>query len=109
MLYYKDRGTNASVRFEQTAKRKAEEMFKITKSNHAIVTVQPRNLRQTPQCIDHTSAQMRKMCRQPYTQSAQVKPPTCANCNGAHPANFKGCTYKQEPFIMTTQEINISS
>lgn len=86
----------------------AKEIFKISKLDRAIITVEERyKPRGTPQChrcqkYGHTKnyCNFSPIClkcagKHYYTECKKdgSTPPTCANCGENHPANFRGCSY----------------
>lgn len=124
-LYHKDRTPMPVCAVELVANEKAEEIFKINKLEHSIITVESRRpAKHIPQChrCQRTGHTKNYCTLQPrcvkcagnhlYTECSKKKaePPTCANCGGEHPANFKGCIYKQEPTRgRTTRKYNTTT
>lgn len=93
-----------------TKSDEANEIYKLEKLFHSIVSVEPRRKsRDIPQCTrcqryGHTKnyCQLEPRCvkckgNHLYTQclKSSDEPPVCVNCTEQHSANYKGCSYYQ--------------
>lgn len=56
----------------------------------------------TPRCVKCTEQppHATKDCK----KKDKVKPAKCVNCDGEHPANYRGCTYLKKPINRTSQK-----
>lgn len=85
-----------------------QSIFELERFKHAIIEVEPRKKsKEIPQCINcqrfgHTKNYCKLdprcvKCREYHHFSKCTKtanaPPLCVNCDGEHPANYRGCPY----------------
>lgn len=111
-LYYKDKTPMPVCIVDLQATEKATEIFKINKLGNSIIKIEPRKItKDIPQChrcqrLGHTKNYCKLeprciKCAGNHLSTECLKgrnePPTCANCQEEHPANYRGCKAFQEP------------
>ncbi|KAK5650639.1 hypothetical protein RI129_001668 [Pyrocoelia pectoralis] len=87
-LYNKSQYPIPVCAVDLTKTEEANQIFAITKILHCIINVEPRRKSpDIPQCSRCQSYDC--------TKTPQQKP-QCVNCDGEHPANYRGCPYFQK-------------
>lgn len=96
-----------------------DNIYKITKIIHNVVEISPlKGGKLVPQCkncqeFSHTRNHCNKKprcvkCGKDHItaecQKPEKTPATCANCNGAHPANYRGCTVAKEAQMLRKKQ-----
>lgn len=109
-LYNKAKYPIPVCAIELTKNDQANKIFSLTKLNYSIISVEPRRkspdipqcsrcqlfghtknyCKLTPRCVKCKENHHYKDC----TKTSEEKP-QCVNCNGEHPANYRGCPYFQ--------------